>query len=537
MTSKAIVICLLWLSLVISTKSASFSDSTTAISDVVALTWESDDEEFCVTMSNAKDVEDSGWVGFGLAEPSSGGMKGADIVVASVDSSGAWTVGDYFVEDEQASPTVDCKQNWRIRSTAFSARVSYEVTLCRDLDTKDTEDRKIPSQSEIASGVSPSLRVIVAYGKGGLGYHSNKREAIQISLSSSTTKSIFQSLRDDPDVIYLELRHNNSITSHEDIGHDGFKVPTQETTYMDFEYEADLILNITGKMHIVGIEPILEAESKEYVHHFVLSVQKSYKNIYAWARGSDGLVLPDAAGFPVYPGEKFYLNTHFDNPTGNANVVDNSGVRVWFKKTPRAHDAGLLQLGDPTVRKIGLILPQGKSSITFTCSAACTSKKLTHDISIFGSMLHMHGNGIGMMNVHRDSQGQVVAQNLPWMRSDYYDWEFQPFLDDVFTISANDSISTTCIYDTRGSSVTFGLASENEMCITFLAYYPLVPDFGSCTDMCEGSTLPDAESISGFEKAFPQPAASTTCDEINGSPRTKRLLSFICTLVLFLTTI
>ena len=49
-------------------------------------------------------------------------------------------------------------------------------------------------------------------------------------------------------------------------------------------------------------------------------------------------------------------------------------------------------------------------------------------------------------------------------------------MDRHVTVTPGDSFRTTCIYDTKGKDdVTFGLASDQGMCISFLLYYPVNP--------------------------------------------------------------
>ena len=51
---------------------------------------------------------------------------------------------------------------------------------------------------------------------------------------------------------------------------------------------------------------------------------------------------------------------------------------------------------------------------------------------------------------------------------------FQNTVEVNYTISKGDSLSTHCVYDTSKSKekVTFGLESEQEMCMDFVFYYP-----------------------------------------------------------------
>ena len=63
------------------------------------------------------------------------------------------------------------------------------------------------------------------------------------------------------------------------------------------------------------------------------------------------------------------IQVHFTNDAGASGLVDDSAVRLYISHTPRAHVAGVLQLGDPTVAQRGTVLPQGLSMVSSLLSA------------------------------------------------------------------------------------------------------------------------------------------------------------------------
>ena len=101
-----------------------------------------------------------GWLGFGLAEPTTGHMKGADLVTASVSYDGIVSAQDCYAD---FAPTLfappnyaedfrgltalwDTHNDWAIVSGREYDGVT-EVWLTRPLDTGDTQDRVITAEA------------------------------------------------------------------------------------------------------------------------------------------------------------------------------------------------------------------------------------------------------------------------------------------------------------------------------------------------------------------------------------------------------
>ena len=122
----------------------------------------------------------SGWLGFGFAEPSTGHMKGADLVTVSVSNSGMVTVDDRyagFAATTYTPPTylngfsdltahLDVSNDWTIVSGQQESGVT-NVWIKRALVTNDSQDRTI------TAGMT---RVVWSYGSGdSVSYHGGNR--------------------------------------------------------------------------------------------------------------------------------------------------------------------------------------------------------------------------------------------------------------------------------------------------------------------------------------------------------------------------
>lgn len=68
------------------------------------------------------------------------------------------------------------------------------------------------------------------------------------------------------------------------------------------------------------------------------------------------------------------METHYDNPSGIKNIVDQSGMRFWLTKKLRKYDHAVLEIGH-TVGRLQLIPPETKQFISYGhCTAECLSE-------------------------------------------------------------------------------------------------------------------------------------------------------------------
>ena len=67
---------------------------------------------------------------------------------------------------------------------------------------------------------------------------------------------------------------------------------------------------------------------------------------YGWAVGGEGDILPEQTGVPMcerWGGATFYLlEIHYDNPRLHRDIVDRSGLKVYYTDKLRPTDSGVL---------------------------------------------------------------------------------------------------------------------------------------------------------------------------------------------------
>lgn len=78
---------------------------------------------------------------------------------------------------------------------------------------------------------------------------------------------------------------------------------------------------------------------------------------------------------------------HWTNKHQHSDYYDESGMRIFYTKSLREHDAGTLWLGQMFFE----IPPQApETDVQGVCTSECTSKIFTDNINIFGATNHMH---------------------------------------------------------------------------------------------------------------------------------------------------
>ena len=99
---------------------------------------------------------------------------------------------------------------------------------------------------------------------------------------------------------------------------------------------------------------------------------------YTQGTGGDPEVFPDNVGLPLaeeFGGATYFiLETHYDNPSMQQDVVDNSGLRFLYTDIVREHDTGMFLIGvDPYVWHT--IPPYQDSFMSLgRCPSECTNE-------------------------------------------------------------------------------------------------------------------------------------------------------------------
>lgn len=423
-----------------------------------------------------------------------GGMAGADIIMAWVDANGNIVFHDRHAKTT-LSPEIDQSQDCSLIG-GYENDTHTVIQFSRPWDTCD------PDQDLVLG--SDTVRLIWAFHPEDptslevLPYHGHQRRGV---------RSVY--LREAPHLsVQEQMKRTGEHVKVWDVINENLTLPNDDHThYWCNIFEAP---QLEEKHHMIGFVPLIESGHESYVHHMVLyechvpddstdhyfahhvngagarcyspnmPPEWSYclaTNTWAWAVGSEGETLPPNVGIPL--GENFngatyfMLETHFDNPAFHQDLVDSSGLRIFYTSELREHDAGMILLGSE-VNFLHLIPPLQESFTTVgRCTSACTQKGLDGDgITILHGVLHSHLAGRKMrLRFIRN------GQELPMIAEDNnYDFNYQVSREPPIEtkVLPGDELLLECDYNTRfRDEPTFGgLSTREEMCLGFFWYYP-----------------------------------------------------------------
>uniref|UniRef100_A0A1X7ULI6 Copper type II ascorbate-dependent monooxygenase C-terminal domain-containing protein n=1 Tax=Amphimedon queenslandica TaxID=400682 RepID=A0A1X7ULI6_AMPQE len=142
-------------------------------------------------------------------------------------------------------------------------------------------------------------------------------------------------------------------------------------------------------------------------------------------------------------------------------VVDSSGVTFYYIDTPREHDSGILAVGH-AVNQYMIIPPKARDYTIYSfCPTDCTTLFPQDGIHVFANLLHTHLLGVSITLHHLRASNQCRSGRG---------------IEELKPIDSNpgDGIMLTCTYNSENrNTVTLGGESTyEEMCLSFLNYYP-----------------------------------------------------------------
>ncbi|KAB0398503.1 hypothetical protein E2I00_014622, partial [Balaenoptera physalus] len=183
--------------------------------------------------------------------------------------------------------------------------------------------------------------------------------------------------------------------------------------------------------------------------------------IFAWAIGGEGFSYPPHVGLSLgTPLDPHYvlLEVHYDNPTYKEGLIDNSGLRLFHTTDIRKYDAGVIEAGlwVSLFHTIPPGLPDFRSEghCTLECLEEALEVEKPSGIHVFAVLLHAHlaGRGIRLRHFRKGEEMRLLAYD------DDFDFNFQEFqyLKEERTILPG------------------GLSTRNEMCLSYLLYYPRI---------------------------------------------------------------
>jgi len=420
-------------------------------------------------------VKTTGYVGLGISD--NGRMYPADVVLGWVKD-GKVQVSDRHTV-ARSPPMTDLSQDWHLVSGEETGGYT-RICVARLIDTCDVDDKTIKEGT---------TRVIYAYGSSDdVTYHGGEsRGSRSLLLLDPPTQDKKPDTMPDDVITYDFLNYN-------------FSVPAQDTYYRCTMWQMP---DLGSKHHVIRFSPVIQAGHEKLVHHMILyycasplpaayvgSEHQCYQhqpravddcdNVFvAWAIGGQSFDFPKVAGVSMGtqgdPGY-FKLETHYDNPDMRADFVDNSGIRLHLTQQLRQHDAGFLEVG-VHVDKYQIIPPKNPNFLsTGYCQDTCLEQGLAgKEIYVFSGMLHSHLIGAKMKTRHFRNGTELPPISV----DDSYDFNFQEhrYLPQERLVKAGDSLITECVYNSmsRSGLTVGGLSSREEMCLSFLVYYPRVP--------------------------------------------------------------
>ncbi|CAI8042458.1 DBH-like monooxygenase protein 1 homolog [Geodia barretti] len=285
-------------------------------------------------------------------------------------------------------------------------------------------------------------------------------------------------------------------------------IPDDDTTYWCAAFK--LPENIRNQTrYVTKFSPVVTEGNEAHVHHLLVYVCDSINDthlgnggvcedgvpeavaacrngviIAAWAVGGETFVYPNNVAYP-FGGEDFpqylVMELHYDNPGLKQGTVDSSGMRLRYTSTPREHAAGTIIFGH-AVSKDHVIPPNAKNfTTTVVMPEDCTRNFIPDEgIHVFGNILHTHvvGHGLAVQHFRYNPECGVYEELEPIDRNLKYDFNYQQInhLQRDVIIKPGDIVQLKCFYGTEGvQGVTFGgEATREEMCFSFLYYYPRI---------------------------------------------------------------
>uniref|UniRef100_A0A8C1V1Q5 Monooxygenase, DBH-like 1 n=1 Tax=Cyprinus carpio TaxID=7962 RepID=A0A8C1V1Q5_CYPCA len=429
------------------------------------------------TITFEVEVETRGYIGFGLSP--TGAMSSSDIVIGGVLSGSPYLL-DYYT-DSNRKVHKDALQSYQL---LYGRENDTHTVLAfsRNLQTCDDNDKVITGST---------VRVIWAFhaedvGVSGPVYHGMNRGRKSLRLLNPGTSSSIP-----------------AGTAFFDLQNEEVPVPHKDTTYWCQIFKFP---ELKKKHHIIRIEPMIQKGHENLVHHILLYQCDSNLNkseidrghecyhpnmpdsfftcetvLFAWAIGGEGFTYPPHVGMsigtsidPVY----VQMEIHFDNPSLQRGIVDSSGLRLYYSPSLRRYDAGVIETG-VWVSLYHMLPPGMQDYITEGhCTQECLQESLDSEmpsgIHVFAVLLHAHLAGRAIKARH--FRQQVELQ--PLASDDQFDFNFQEFqpLSQERIILPGDSLITECRYNTKGRmNMTWGgLSTRDEMCLSYLLYYPRV---------------------------------------------------------------
>ena len=404
---------------------------------------------------------------FGLGFSFSGGMRGADMTLASVTNGGAFALQSYWSSDYTTpTPSGGAQQVLRPLGYATSPNGSYWAFRRPVAGWSGDDETSVPL---LRAGGD---HIIWAVGlPGPLDYHGGAgfRGSARVDLSLGASADVVLT---GPDY------HTLNVTT-----------PTIRTDGTTSRYCWSWHrLPSSRKYHIVQVQAAVNNARPGLVHHIVsYACPASFErdsnggdagarlrrgevvcrhdgsmppvcpqNFIGWA-SSGVLSYPPEAGFPFGLGEttSILLELHYENLDGTVGMPDTSGFVFTYTPVLRQHDLGYLIVCDSLEQQAAVVQPRPQTlpaghplyQVSNLCPASCLRAMMPREqpaLHVVSTTFHMHVKGVReFLELYKDGRRQgSLANTLHW------DFEHQAAIPGDAVLHPGDQLLTRCVYNT-----------------------------------------------------------------------------------------
>jgi hypothetical protein len=447
-------------------------------------------DEKAGTFTFTLDVGTKGWVGIGISP--NGYMPESDVIMCYVDSNGKAVVVDAYAK-ARSLPDLDTTLGTTNDITNISGSFNNNrtvISFTRRLDTGDKFD--IPIKKD------DTIRMIFSARE--TGSPSSEGSFLMHTKAKVLSLVVYKSAQTTLPATSNAFNINSEVIS---LKYDKFPVPNTKTNYVCKFFNLKELLKVQKnvstlpKLHAIRFEAIIDTRT---VHHILIfgcpsgtvqqpgyidcgnAMNKDCTTVIGLTGpNSDDMNMPPEAGFlwGSDDTEVVYMQVHYENPTLSSNILDSSGFKIYFTDVLRPYNLGVTIFGTP-MQKIRL--PPGQNSVVIsdTCTSSCTQQLGSKGIKI--AFVALHGHTL-LRKIRLEIASQAKVDNTTF-RTDAFDFEVQymNLPNTPYQVNAGDQLTTICEYDTsKIANITYGgEATNNEMCFSFVGYYPKESGMQTC---------------------------------------------------------